>query len=235
MTSQITALQNTLHLNLKVKDETDFSLFTKEHVIPVVVHEFSRAATDFPIVFVKNTQTGQFQSVILTGLIQGENLYMANGAWGANFVPAVLKSHPFKLLKNEHDHDQLMMGIDEGSALCHSEEGMRLFEDNGDETAYLQARKEQIITYFEQNQITEGFIKIAANLDLFAPRSLTISLKEESLNLDGFYFIDEKKLNALPDDKFLDLKNRGFLQVIYSHLLSIHQIDKLAALKMKNN
>ncbi len=233
MTNNIIPLHHERHLNLKLQESSDFTIFEREHVIPIVIHEFARAALDFPVIFVKNSQTGQFQSVILTGMSEGENLFVNKNEWGANFIPEIVKIHPFKLMKNEHDHSQLMMAIDQGSSLCNEDKGQRLFKDNGDESDYLKTRKEQITNHFEHSQITEAFIEVMTKLDVFEKCDLTITLKNEKMNLNGFYFIDEKRLNNLADDLFLDLKKRGFLQVIYSHLLSIHQIDKLVKLKTK--
>jgi len=42
------------------------------------------------------------------------------------------------------------------------------------------------------------------------------------------YVIDEKKLDALSDDEFNELRSKGLLPIIYAHLSSMHQIARLA-------
>ena len=39
--------------------------------------------------------------------------------------------------------------------------------------------------------------------------------------------IDEKKLNELSDDVFLELRKLGFLTAIYAHLMSLQHTQKL--------
>ena len=70
-------------------------------------------------------------------------------------------------------------------------------------------------------------MKLLAELDLLAERSLNIDMDDQKINLTGIYFIDEKKLGELSDEKFLDLKKRGFLPVIYAHLMSLNQMRRL--------
>ena len=42
----------------------------------------------------------------------------------------------------------------------------------------------------------------------------------EKMSLSGFRVIDEKKLTALPGEKFLDWRERGWLAPIYAQMLS---------------
>jgi hypothetical protein len=43
----------------------------------------------------------------------------------------------------------------------------------------------------------------------------------------GFRGIDEAKLNLLPAETFLNWRSRGWLTLIYAHLLSLGGWDKL--------
>ena len=232
MGSNIVALQYDMHAHIRLGDIEDYSSYEKEHVIPVVVHEFVEASTDYPVVFVKNAQTGQFQPVILTALKPSGNLFVRQGKWPEGYIPRLIRNQPFGFLPNSHDETQLMMAIDLDRIQGGDSEGERLFDDNGQETDYLKARKQQLIEHFEQNQITEGFVQLILKMDLLVARSLTVDIPEDRITLRGFYFIDENKLNELSDEVFLDLRKRGFLQVIYAHLISLHQINRLANLAM---
>ncbi len=215
------------HSKLKVRSGAEFHLVEKEHIIPLVVHEFVPASTDMPIVFVKNTDTGEFQAVAMLGVKPGENLYVEDGKWLGMYVPAILSQAPFRLVPNQHNRDQLMLAINEESSLVSKEEGELLFNDKGELTDYLNRRKKGIETYFEHTQITQAFLKLMAELELFVERTLNIDMNDQKINLSGLYFIDEEKLGALPDEKFLDLKKRGFLPVIYAHLISLNQMRRL--------
>ena len=147
------------------------------------------------------------------------------------YVPAILTLAPFRLVPNQHNNDQLMLAINEESALVSEDEGELIFDEKGEPTEYLNLRKKGVETYFEHTQITQSLLKLLADLDLLVERSLSIDIDDEKINLSGLYFVDEQKLGALPDDKFLDLKKRGFLPVIYAHLISLNQMRRLGRYK----
>ncbi|WP_020401449.1 SapC family protein [Kordiimonas gwangyangensis] len=215
------------HSKLKVREGGEFALLDKEHIVPLVVHEFIPAATDMPIVFVKNSDTGEFQAVAMLGVKPGENLYIEDGKWLGMYVPGLLTQAPFRLVPNAHNQEQLMLAINEESPLVSEDEGEALFNEKGELTEFLERRKRGIEAYFEHTQITQAFVKLLAELDLLAERSLNIDMDDQKINLTGIYFIDEKKLGELSDEKFLDLKKRGFLPVIYAHLMSLNQMRRL--------
>ncbi len=45
------------------------------------------------------------------------------------------------------------------------------------------------------------------------------------------YLVSEQKLAKLANDEFISLRERGYLPAIYAHLGSLHQLQRLAALK----
>ena len=64
---------------------------------------------------------------------------------------------------------------------------------------------------------------------LLVDNRATITLASgENLALSGFRVIDEKKFMALPDDVFLDWRQRGWIPMVYCHLLSMGNWQSLA-------
>ena len=57
--------------------------------------EFIEVQREYPILFSKNPQTGEFQSVVLLGVQQNENLFLKQGKWYADYLPAVIAKGPF--------------------------------------------------------------------------------------------------------------------------------------------
>lgn len=233
MSTNIIPLNNEVHANLKVKNELYLGFVEKEQIAPVVVHEFSVASANFPVFFVKNLETGQFQSVGMFGLEQGENLLVKDGKWLASHVPGVLANYPFKLITNEEDNSQLMLGLDHASDLVGEEDGEALFDAEGQETDYLKHRRDSVVKYFESGYTTNEFIAQLVAFDLLVPRNLTLTLGDKKTDLDGMYLVDEQKLNELSDEDFLTLRKRGFLPLIHAHLSSIHQIQRLIQMRME--
>jgi hypothetical protein len=61
-----------------------------------------------------------------------------------------------------------------------------------------------------------------------------VTLKDgHALGLSGFRVIDEGKFNALPDETILDWRRKGWLPLIYCHLISTSNwanlVDRAAA------
>ncbi|KID57325.1 multidrug transporter [Pseudoalteromonas luteoviolacea CPMOR-1] len=229
---QVQPLHNEKHANLKVQNGINVDFLKSQHLIPVVAHEFARVATEFPMAFVKNTESGQFQAVALFGLEPGENLYVKDGVWQSGFAPLAAARYPFGLVKHPEE-DQFGIVIDEASPLVSEETGNALFAD-GKETEYLQARKEALVNYVEFARVTEVFTKYLADKELLVQQTLTVEIAGEKKDINGIYLVDERKLNELSDEDFLDLRKRGYLAPIFAFLTSTHQVARLARLKAQS-
>ncbi|WP_206483392.1 SapC family protein [Thalassotalea sp. G2M2-11] len=221
------------HQHLKVKSSNDYRHAENQQVVPVIVHEFSPASAEMPILFVKNSETGEFQSVAMLGLKPGENVFYQLGKWRGRYVPAIITHHPFALVPSQNDETQLQVVIKEDSHLVSDQEGESLFDALGNETEYMTKRKNAIGRYYENSQITRSFIDKISGLGLLKEKSLTLDLNGEKVALNGVYMVDEKALNQLSDADFLSLREKGFLAPIYCHLNSTHQLANIAALKTK--
>ncbi len=230
MSFSATLLNYIDHGQLKIADGIDLSNIKKQQIIPLVVHEFSIASASMPIVFVKNSETGEFQSVALLGFKLNENLLIKNNQWQGSYQPAILKQAPFALLPHHEDQTQLQLVINEASALCNKEQGQPLFDEQGEETSYLQTRKKQLVEYYEQIQTTTAFINALVSYGLLAEQNLTLEVDGDKIALEGLYLVNEQKLQQLDDHQFLQLRHKGYLAPIYHHLTSMHQLANLVRL-----
>jgi len=230
-TPKVVALRSDAHGKLKVRELGTFEHVKNSHMVPVTAHEFTRLGAEYPIVFVKNSDTGQFQSVALLGLKVGENLFVDDDKWQGVFVPGSIRNHPFVLAPAGQDKEQLMVGIIENSPVVSEEEGNALFTDAGEESDYLKAKKETLVNFLESDQMTRAFVNVLAEKELLTQQSVTVNAGEEKINLTGLYIVDEKKLNELSEEEFADFRKRGFLPPLYAQLGSLHQLSKLAKMQ----
>ncbi|GLS84051.1 SapC family protein [Paraferrimonas haliotis] len=227
MALELVPLTSTKHANLKLLPNPGFSHVKKEHIAPILVQEFARAATEYPIVFVKRGDSEALQPVVILGLKPGENLYCGDGIWEGLYIPASITHHPLALVPSSQNPDEMLVAILEGSTLTSEEEGEALFED-GKATEFLEKRKTAMQSQFEMANITAAFTKTLQDLDLFDQRSLNLELNGEKITINGLYMIDEQKLMALPAKKAEDLNKRGMLAAAYAHLSSLHQVHRMA-------
>ncbi|WP_448553379.1 SapC family protein [Thalassotalea montiporae] len=220
------------HGKVKINPSRHFAHVEKEQIVPLIVHEFASTAAEMPIVFVKNSETGEFTPVAILGFEQGENLFYGQ-QWLASYVPAVIMHHPFALMPAQDNPEQMQLVISETDEVLNGTEGEALFNEAGEETQYLEQRKNALGKYFENTFITKGFVNFLVEKALIVEQTLNLEVNGQKRQLNGIHLIDEKKLNALPDEDFLEMKKRGYLSPIYAHLLSMQQFNNLAKLKNK--
>ena len=235
MTDVVKPLHNVEHKDVKIKNGFNADLVKDQYLVPVVAHEFARVANEYPIVFVKNNESGEFQPVAMLGLEPNENLFVQDGKWTGAYIPHALTRYPLVLSKHPENEEQLFVGINESSDLVNKDEGNALFDEKGEETDYLKRRKEGLISFVEFSQVTATFTKFLADKELLAPQTLTLDIKGEKRDINGIYLIDEKKLNELSDEEFLELRKRGYLPPVYSFLTSMPQVNRLARLKSEKD
>lgn len=237
MTSAIVALDKHKHKNTRVKHDKTLSIAKDQHLILLQAHEFINASTCYPIVFIKDTENGEFRSVAMLGLEPKENLFFDASGWSA-YIPAVLRNAPFALIPKPQDPDQYTVLIDMNSNLVSETEGEKLFDEAGIESDYLNNAKELMSTFVSQTPVTKAFIDHLTRKQLLKPMSLSINIDNDpkgSYSLNGIYVVDNKALAELSDSDFLDLRKRGYLPAIYAHIVSISLVSKLAQQKAKNN
>lgn len=229
--SKLTAINTKQHANLKLAESTDYTRFKEQHLIPVVMQDFANLAAEFPIVFVKNTETDQLIPVAMMGLKKGINLYCQDQTWTSHVKPIGFLNYPLTFVKKSQESNEYVVCFDEESGLVTETEGQALFDDKGEQSAYLKARTEALLKVVEYTEKTQVFSQYLSDNKLLVSQNLNINLagSDEAINIDGIYIVDEKVLTELPIDKLDELRSRGLLGLIYAHLVSIKQISRLTA------
>jgi hypothetical protein len=84
MFEQVVPVNKERHAGKKVRMSNDFGFASKFHVAYITLHEFARAASIYPVVFLEDQANDEFRPVVLMGLDAGENLFVnAQGEWSA--------------------------------------------------------------------------------------------------------------------------------------------------------
>ena len=225
----MTPLNNKQHANLKIQLTNDVSRFKNQHLIPITVQDFIPLSTEFPIVFVKNEETGQFTSVAVMGIRSGINLYCQDVEWTCAVAPVGFHNAPLSLVKTSDNSDEVTVCFDEKSSFINTDSGEALFDEQGLQTEFLNKKIQALLNVAEFTEQTQAIIHILAQKKLLTSKQLNVKLARESepMLLSGIYLIDEKVLNALPIQEFEELRSQGLLPLIYAHLASLHQITRL--------
>jgi len=226
-------LQNDKHAKLKITESSDYTRYKDLHLIPILAQDFFTLCAEFSLVFVKDSRGEQFVPVAIMGLREGHNLFCQTQEWKSRVIPIRFNNAPFSMVRVDSTGDQLAVLIDEESSMLSETEGESLFKEDGEKTAYLEQRIEDVMTTAEQTVQTEAICKLFKEKDLLATKQLQLQHRQDSprYNIDGIYTIDEKRLNALSEDDFLDLRKQGMIPLIYAHLSSLQQLRRVSEMQ----
>lgn len=216
----------------RVKTIENFDFAKNVNMASIMVHEFSRAAALYPIVFVEDKRKDKFVPVVLLGLEEGENLFIRDDKWQASYIPAIIRRYPFALAKTEEE-GRFTVCIDEQSDLINENEGQALFKDNGEQAELMERVKRYLVELQQMDKFTEDFCKYLTEKNMFTPLNLKVRIGQELKNIKGAYIINEERLNSLSDEAFLEMRAKKYIPVAYSHLSSIAQIERLLNFKEK--
>lgn len=200
--------------------------------VPVLANEIPFAANDFPIVFSSTGAEGEYIPLAMMGLQSGENLLVsAEGKFNTRYIPGFFRRYPF-VLSTGKDSDTMTLCIDDESSFIDKTgaKGNRLFDDAGAQTPYLKEVLTFLQDYHQRAEMTQVFCKRLHELDLLEPMQANITFKghaEAGINLTGFFAVKREKLKAISDADALDFFKKDGLELIYSHLQSMTNLNKL--------
>ncbi|MCB4820586.1 SapC family protein [Roseicella aerolata] len=214
------------HGRLRVRD-AGYGFAATANAIPLAAEEFPAAARSLPIVF--GAQAPHLP-VALTGLAPGSNLYVSEtGTWrpGA-YVPAYLRRVPFFLVRAAQHSDQLVLCIDSLAPQVSETEGEPLFTAEGKPTPQLERALALTRAVEEAILRTRAITGRLHELGLLKAAVVQFPHHGKALRVDGFFAVDRPALAALPAGELAELRDKGWLEVIYAHLLSIGGLPGLA-------
>lgn len=222
MSSQVQVLNAAAHLQLKLQADPLFSHAAQDQMLPVVLTEFGQLACEYPLVFVKNADTGQLKAVALTSLQAGLNLFHQPTGWRASQIPQTLLQYPFTLLPDHAGQPVLAALLN--SPLLSDSQGTPLFNPDGSASVLQQQLHGQLKRFLASLQQTQAFIQRLSELALFEAQTLQLA---DGTEIAGLYLISQAKLSTLPPEVLRQLQLSGELRLIYAHLLSLQHIEKL--------
>jgi|SaaInl4_135m_RNA_FD_contig_81_19126_length_857_multi_8_in_0_out_0_1 hypothetical protein len=231
MFKNIVPITKEAHKKKKVKPLSNFDFAKDVHLASIMVHEFSRAASTYPIVFLEDKEKDQFRPTVLLGLNAGENLFVQeDGKWKASYIPAIIRRYPFSLAKTPEEN-RYTVCLDEDSDLVNEKEGQDLFDKSGEPAEVMETVKKYLGELQQMERFTEEFCQYMTALNMFTPLNMKVRVEQEIKNIAGAYVLNEERLNSLSDEKFMELREKRYLPVMYAHLSSLAQIERLLGFK----
>lgn len=231
MSSQIVPVNKERHAKVKIKPLAGFQFAAGVHFASVMAHEFSRAASIYPVVFLTDAATGIYRPVVLMGLDEGENLFVkSGGAWQASYVPAVIRRYPFVLARSDVP-GSFTVCVDEGSELVNEAEGALLFDEEGKPAVALENVVRYLTELQQMDAQTTAYCEFLAKHDLLVPLNMQLKENSQVKNVLGAFAISDERMARLSDEVFLQMRTRGYLPATYAHRVSLAQVERLLVLK----
>ena len=213
------------HANKSLKAQIDFSFARPTNSIPLMAQEFVVAARHYPIVF---RASEPLIPVAVLGFGKTGNLFIeADGTWSKGvYVPAYVRRYPF-VLSSLKESDNLALCIDEASGLLEDGDANPLFVE-GEPSEALKAALQFCEEFQKHLAITNAFLADLKAQDLLEAKALTFTAPDQRrFSVGGLQIVDEEKFKALPDEVFLEWRRKGWLPLIYCHLVSMGALAQL--------
>lgn len=195
----------------------------------IVPSEFRRVQNDYPILFRLTPQRDRFQALAMFGFQPGENLFLDGERWDARYRPLAMMIQPFLIghPATEGGDKQIHLDLD-SPRIASDNEGLRVFDDVGRATAYLDKIAEDLGELDAGWLASENFFAALARHELIEPLTLEITLGDGSINrLVGYHGIDEERLQQLDATALGELHADGHLLPIFMTIASLSNVNEL--------
>ncbi|WP_457445710.1 SapC family protein [Roseateles sp. P5_E4] len=218
-------LNNIQHKDLRVITQRGAQWGDDIMSAPVTVDEFRKLQAHYPIVFQPDGKGG-FAPAALFGLQEGENLFLTEQGWEADYLPLSVQRLPFSIGIAD---DELRMMVDmDSKRVSLGAEGEAVFLPHGGTTDFTENANSVLRTLHEGFQATTEFIQTLVQHDLLESFVLDVERPDGSRGqLVGYYMIHEERLAALDSSTVGLLHQADYLQPIYMAIASLSNFTKL--------
>jgi hypothetical protein len=228
MNSSIEILDNSLHQELNIDFKTARRASRKE-IIPVVISEFHSLMFHYPIIFVKDPNTGEFSCSILLGVSAEANLLDQHDMRSDGSLPLNIRRLPLLAIEAQTKDERPLIGINRSVPGINigSGEGDYIFKDKSDDFESAIAAVSELYDGYKQ---TKDYVKKMVELDLISKLNAEIRYPDKpKLILEGLYAIDANKIARIGERD--EASKNLFLEVasyVYAQNFSLFNMKKLA-------
>lgn len=219
-------LNNVEHQNVRIITDRSAAYGDNVHFVMTFPIEFRRVQSCFPIFFQKDANNGKFFPLALLGVEEGQNLFLGESGWDADYVPLMIQRHPFLIGYQQDaeadDGKRAVISIDMDSPRISESDGEPLFLPHGGTSDFLAAMTSILEDIQYGHQMNEEFVNALLEFDLIESVAMEVELNNESKRqLLGLYTINEDRLEQLDGEALGKLHSKHYLLPIYMILASL--------------
>ena len=226
-------LDNVRHKDLRIRREYRAGNGHDVHLTRAFPVVLIRLQAEYPLFFIRDSDSGNFEPVAMLGLADGENLFLGNGRWEAGYVPLSIERGPFLIGFQERVEAGVptrvpVVSIDLDDPRVNETDGEPMFLTHGGESAFLERMTSILMTIMQGHDANQGFSRLLVGLDLIESMRMEVELQDGSKQaLEGLYTINEDRLSALNASGLEALHQKGHLKHVYMMLASLSNVTGL--------
>lgn len=206
-----------------------FEFMRTSHFMPLTAAEFGAAAASYPIIFAGDDRS----PIAVMGIRTDENLFVTEGLFDSDFyMPAFARRYPF-VLASDPNNDRFVVCVDEAAGCVTNKTPEQAFFTGDDTSSFTKEAFEFLQNFERDRQATTAMVQELKDLDLFEPKDMHFQGQMadgspgERQKIADYFAVSEEKLRGLSAEKIKSLADRGILAVIYAHLVSLSNWQRL--------
>lgn len=208
--------------------QLSYTFAAADAVAALTAVELPKAVMSLPVGFIQQGE-GFIPAAVLS-LQPGVNLFVApDWRWIGNYIPAVFRAYPFRLMHAEDGKQVLCINEDSG-LVTDGPLGEPFFAEDGQPDQSIL----EILAFLKQVEESRvGTVTACAVLQkhhLIQPWPVSCKTESGEKPVSGLFQIDEAALNKLPGEALQELTQTGALMVAYCQLLSMQHLPTLSQL-----
>lgn len=228
-------LNNVDHQSLRVVTERGAKYGDDVMFAMTFPFEMRSVQACYPILIYKDPNSAQLYPVAVFGFEQGENLFLNGESWDAPYIPLMVRRQPFLIgFQQQHPgaEKQRVLTIDVDHPRVSDSEGAALFLEHGGNSDFLENIANMLETVHNGQEQNKTFMDMLLKHDLVESVMLEITLDDQTTNqLQGFYTLDDEKLQKLDPQALGDLNASGSLLPAYMMVASQSHLSTLVEMR----
>ena len=233
-------LDNVNHRDLRINQVFTPGAGFDVNVTRVFPSEFVALQREYPLFFMKNSETGQFEAVALLGFEAGENLFLGDPEWSGEYIPMTIQRQPFLIGFQEQEVDGMpqqvpVVHVDMDHPSVSTTEGEPVFLAQGGEAPHLERMTAVLQAIHEGHEEVQVLARMLVGLELIESVKVDVEFGDGSKqSLAGLFKINEDRLAALPGAALASLNAAGHLQSVFLMLASLASMSRLIERKTRS-
>lgn len=221
------------HISLKwscLGQSCSYSCCERFQLLPVPLYEVIPLARYFPIVIlvVENNSrlSGGFTAISRT-IEQKACVFLSEGGCtlGDN-RPSFCRAYPFRIVPSQDGKNLVLM--DTNCPGFSHREGEAIFKEKGVINPYFDNEFLKFAFLIKEDATkTQEFIKELMDSNLLTGGKFIYKVGDQQKEIP-FNYVDERRLLDMPRDKLKSFAEKGYLRIIYAHLNSLQNFQRLA-------